>query len=196
MPKMAEREPYALFRGIYSRVARQLGVDRSYVSRVARGERRSEEIENALRGELRRVEATLKAIGRNLPASKRGRKINVLVVDDERTVAHSIADILTLHGFETRVAYDGRQAIREVLEDCPDAIITDVMMPRVNGIEAAKAIQEMCPDARILLFSGQAATSDLLRTAEQQGYSFELLPKPVHPDVLLSKLNQLDTAHL
>lgn len=196
MPKMAEREPYALFRGIYSRVARQLGVDRSYVSRVARGERRSEEIENALRGELRRVEATLKAIGRNLPASKRGRKINVLVVDDERTVAHSIADILTLHGFETRVAYDGRQAIREVLEDCPDAIITDVMMPRVNGIEAAKAIQEMCPDARILLFSGQAATSDLLRTAEEQGYSFELLPKPVHPDVLLSKLNQLDTAHL
>lgn len=193
---MDQREPYALFRGVYSRVARQLGVDRSYVSRVARGERRSEEIENALRGELRRVEAALKAIGRNLPASKRGHKVSVLVVDDERTVAHSIADILSLHGFETRVAYDGRQAIREVLEDCPDAIIADVMMPRVNGIEAAKAIQEMCPGSRILLFSGQAATSDLLKTAEEQGYSFELLPKPVHPDVLLSKLSQLETVRL
>lgn len=193
---MDEREPYVLFRGVYSRVARQLGVDRSYVSRVARGERRSEENENALRGELRRVEAALKALGRNLPASKRGRKLSALVVDDERTVAHSIADILSLHGFETRVAYDGRQAIREVLENCPDAIITDVMMPRVNGIEAAKAIQEMCPGALILLFSGQAATSDLLKTAEEQGYSFEVLPKPVHPDVLLSKLNQLDTAAL
>lgn len=193
---MPERESYALFHGIYSRVARQLGVDRSYVSRVARGERRSEEIEKALRSELRRLESTLKTVGRNMPASKRGRKINVLVVDDERTVAHSIADILTLHGFETRVAYDGRQAIREVLEDCPDAIITDVMMPRVNGIEAAKAIQEMCPDALILLFSGQAATSDLLKTAEEQGYCFELLPKPLHPEVLLSKLNQLSTAPL
>jgi CheY-like chemotaxis protein len=193
---MNERKPYVLFRGIYSRVARQLGVDRSYVSRVARGERRSEEIEEALRGELRRVEATLKAIGKSLPASRRGRKTTVLVVDDERTVAHSIADILALHGFETRVAYDGRQAIREVLEDCPDAIITDVVMPRINGIEAAKAIQELCPEARILLFSGQAVTSDLMRTAEEQGYSFELLPKPVHPDVLLSKLNGTNTARV
>ena len=193
---MKGHEPYVLFRGIYSRVARRLGVDRSYVSRVARGERRSEEVEKALRAELRRVEAALKAVGKNLPASKRGRRRSILVVDDERTVAHSIADILALHGYETRVAYDGRQAIREVLEDCPDAIISDVVMPRVNGIEAAKAIQEMCPEARILLFSGQAATSDLLKTAEEQGYSFELLSKPVHPDVLLSRLNQLNTARL
>lgn len=193
---MKEHGPYIIFRGIYSRIARQLGVDRSYVSRVARGERRSKEIEKALRAELRRVEAALKAAGKNLPASRRGRKTSVLVVDDERTVAHSIADILSLNGFETRVAYDGRQAIREVLEDCPDAIISDVIMPRISGIEAAKAIQEMCPEARILLFSGQAATSDLLKTAEEQGYSFELLPKPVHPEVLLSKLNQLDTARM
>ncbi|MGE5205398.1 MAG: response regulator [Chlamydiota bacterium] len=193
---MKGNEPYLVFRGIYSRVAKQLGVDRSYVSRVARGERRSKEIEKALRAELRRVEAVLKARGKNSPASRRGRKTTVLVVDDERTVAHSIADILSLHGFETRVAYDGRQAIREVLEDCPDAIISDVIMPRISGIEAAKAIQEMCPEARILLFSGQAATSDLLKTAEDQGYSFELLPKPVHPEVLLSKLNQLDTARM
>ena len=193
---MENQRPYALFRGVYSRVARKLGVDRSYVSRVARGERRSPEIEEALRSELRRIEAALKAIGKNLPASKRGRKSSVLVVDDERTVAHTIADILAMHGFETRVAYDGRQAIREVLEDCPDAIISDVVMPRVNGIEAAKAIQEMCPDARILLFSGQAATSDMLKVAEEQGYSFELLPKPVHPEVLLSKLTELQTAPL
>ncbi len=193
---MKGREPYVLFRGIYSRVARRLGVDRSYVSRVARGERRSEEVEKALRAELRRVEAALKAVGKNLPASKRGRRTSILVVDDERTVAHSIADILALHGYETRVAYDGRQAIREVLEDCPDAIISDVVMPRVNGIEAAKAIQEMCPEARILLFSGQAATSDLLKTAEEQGYSFELLSKPIHPDLLLSRLNQLNTARM
>jgi CheY-like chemotaxis protein len=193
---MDEREPYALFRGIYSRVARQLGVDCSYVSRVARGERRSQEIEEALRGELRRVETALKTLGKNLPASRRGRKSSVLVVDDERVVANSIAQILSLHGFETRVAYDGGEAIREVLEDCPDAIISDVVMPRISGIEAAKAIQEMCPEARILLFSGQAATSDLLRVAEEQGYFFELLPKPVHPEVLLSKLNQPDAASL
>ena len=47
---------YGLYRGLYSRVARQLGVDRSYVSRVARGERRSKKVEAALRAELKRIE--------------------------------------------------------------------------------------------------------------------------------------------
>ncbi len=47
---------YRLYHGLYARVARQLGVDRSYVSRVARGERRSQRIEAALRAELRRIE--------------------------------------------------------------------------------------------------------------------------------------------
>ncbi len=46
---------YARYRGLYSRVARRLGVDRSYVSRVARGERRSQRVENALRAELKRI---------------------------------------------------------------------------------------------------------------------------------------------
>jgi hypothetical protein len=47
---------YRLYRGLYARVARPLGVDRSYVSRVARGERRSPPIEAALKKELRRIE--------------------------------------------------------------------------------------------------------------------------------------------
>jgi hypothetical protein len=51
---------YSLYRGLYSRVARQLGVDRSYVSRVARGERRSKVVEAALRTEVKRIEKDLK----------------------------------------------------------------------------------------------------------------------------------------
>ncbi len=47
---------YRLYRGLYARVARRLGVDRSYVSRVARGERRSARVEAALKAELRRIE--------------------------------------------------------------------------------------------------------------------------------------------
>jgi len=54
--KEAELRRYRLYRGLYSRVARGLGVDRSYVSRVARGERSSPEVEAALRAELKRIE--------------------------------------------------------------------------------------------------------------------------------------------
>ena len=54
--KTTELKRYSLYRGLYARVAREVGVDRSYVSRVARGERRSEEIEQALRSEFRRIQ--------------------------------------------------------------------------------------------------------------------------------------------
>lgn len=54
--KTSALKRYSLYRGLYARVAKQLGVDRSYVSRVARGERRSAEVENALQAEMRRIE--------------------------------------------------------------------------------------------------------------------------------------------
>ncbi len=54
--KQSQFKRYQLYRGLYSRVARKLGVDRSYVSRVARGERRSQQIEAALNSELKRIE--------------------------------------------------------------------------------------------------------------------------------------------
>lgn len=57
--KKRELSRYALYRGLFSRVARQLGVDRSLVSRVASGERRSKRVEEGLREELRRIEEVL-----------------------------------------------------------------------------------------------------------------------------------------
>jgi transcriptional regulator with XRE-family HTH domain len=54
--KQSNFKRYQLYRGLYSRVARKLGVDRSYVSRVARGERSSPEIEAALAAEVKRIE--------------------------------------------------------------------------------------------------------------------------------------------
>lgn len=53
--KGREFAQYARYRGLYSRVARRLGVDRSYVSRVARGQRRSQRVEEALRAEIKRI---------------------------------------------------------------------------------------------------------------------------------------------
>ena len=53
---------------------------------------------------------------------------------------------------------------------------------------AAIRIRELLPSIKILLFSGQAATADLLEKARAQGYEFEILAKPVHPQDLLSRL--------
>lgn len=121
------------------------------------------------------------------PAKKR---LSVLVVDDEPLIADTLAEILNESGFDALAAYDGVEAVERIRELCPDALITDVIMPGLNGIEVAKAVRDRCPAARVFLLSGQAATGDLIQRARAQGYSFELLAKPLHPDVLLKKLSQ------
>ncbi len=118
------------------------------------------------------------------------RKPKVLVVDDERVIADTLAIILNQHGFEATAVYTGSGAVERARADSPDLIISDVIMPDINGIEAAIHIRSFLPKCKILLFSGQAATADLLERARSQGHEFEILAKPVHPQDLLAKLRE------
>ena len=113
----------------------------------------------------------------------------VLVVDDERLIADSVATILNRNGFEAIARYSGREALESVQKQCPDIIVSDVVMPDLNGIELAKAVRSLCPDTRIVLFSGNVDTASLLDDASVEGYFFEILAKPVHPIKLLKTLN-------
>jgi DNA-binding response OmpR family regulator len=115
-------------------------------------------------------------------------KPRVLVADDERVIADTLAMILNQSGFEARVAYTGERALELASEYQPEMLISDVIMAGLNGIDAAIKIREILPSIKILLFSGQAATADLLEKARSQGYEFEILAKPVHPQDLLAKL--------
>ncbi|MFC5865394.1 response regulator [Acidicapsa dinghuensis] len=116
------------------------------------------------------------------------QKPRVLVADDERVIADTLAMILNNSGFQARVAYSGEKALELASEYRPDMLISDVIMGGLNGIDAAIRIREILPAIKILLFSGQAATADLLEKARAQGYEFEILAKPVHPQDLLAKL--------
>jgi CheY-like chemotaxis protein len=118
----------------------------------------------------------------------KANKPKVLVADDERVIADSLAMILNQSGFQALVAYTGERALEMAAEFEPDMLISDVIMGGLNGIDAAIRIREMLPSIKILLFSGQAATADLLEKARAQGYEFEILAKPVHPQDLLAKL--------
>lgn len=117
-----------------------------------------------------------------------GPRPRVLVVDDERVIADTLAIILNQNGFEASAVYTGNSAVDQARSVRPDLIISDVIMPDMNGIEAAIKIRAMLPQCKILLFSGQAATADLLEQARTQGHEFEILAKPVHPQDLLAKL--------
>lgn len=112
----------------------------------------------------------------------------ILVVDDETLIADTIVQILNRNGFIAEAAYSGARAIELSKLYCPELVLSDVMMPNVDGVEAAIAIREHCPDTRIVLFSGQAATVEILARARERGHNFELLPKPIHPTQLIKHL--------
>jgi CheY-like chemotaxis protein len=121
-------------------------------------------------------------------ASAQPSKPRILVVDDERRIADSLVIILNQNGFDASAVYTGTEAVKRARSSRPDLVISDVIMPDMNGIEAAIQIRQMYPACKILLFSGQAATADLLERARAQGHSFDILAKPVHPQDLLAKL--------
>jgi CheY-like chemotaxis protein len=112
----------------------------------------------------------------------------VLVADDEQVIANTLAIILNQAGFEARAVYSGESAVEALDSFQPDMLITDVIMTGMSGIEAAIATRAKRPNCKVLLFSGQAATADLLEKARRDGHEFEILAKPVHPTDLLAKL--------
>ena len=118
-------------------------------------------------------------------------KSKILVVDDEYAIADTLVAILRQGGYDAYAAYSGKAAVECARSTSPDLIISDVIMPDISGIEAAIHIRGFLPECKILLFSGQANTADLLNDATAKGYDFELLSKPVYPQDLLAKLRTL-----
>jgi len=114
----------------------------------------------------------------------------VLVVDDEHVIADTLTAILSRSGFTVMPAYDGASALQIALAITPDLLITDVFMPGMTGIELAIAMRKTIPDCKVLLFSGQASTLDLLARARDEGHDFALLLKPVHPTELLARISE------
>jgi DNA-binding NtrC family response regulator len=115
----------------------------------------------------------------------------VLVIDDEADIADSLTDILILHGYDAVAFHGGLSAIESTRNHCPSIVVSDVVMPKLNGVDTVAAIHEFCPDVHILLLSRQALTTNIWEKALASGHGFELLPKPIHPYLLLKKISLL-----
>jgi len=115
----------------------------------------------------------------------------IFVVDDEEVIADTLCAILRISGYDARAFYDAESALTECADQQPDFVVSDVSMPGMNGVEMAVQLTEQFPRCRVLLFSGNAGTSEVLLAAQRRGYDFELLAKPVHPKDLLARLGGL-----
>ncbi len=140
---------------------------------------------------------------RNSPIVSRGEgpssraseyRPRVLVVDDECLIADTLAKVLTLSGYAAIAAYDADDALETALQSPPELLITDVALPGMNGIHLAITMKRIFPECKILLFSGQASTVDLMAAARREGHRFTLLNKPVPPQDLVAMVAEhLDT---
>jgi len=119
-----------------------------------------------------------------------GHRPTVLVVDDEVVIADTITKILSLRGYAATAAYDGDSALETAMLAPPQLLLTDVILPGMNGIELAQTVRRIYPDCKVLLFSGQASTVDLMASARRMGQHFTLLNKPVPPERLLALVAQ------
>lgn len=120
--------------------------------------------------------------------------MRVLVVDDDEAIAESLAVILNANGYHAKPAYSAEEALEESVLLAPDVLISDVIMDGMSGIDLAIHISNTVPTCKIILFSGQVQTANLLEQAETRGYRFELVQKPIHPQVLLQRLSEYVTS--
>jgi DNA-binding response OmpR family regulator len=119
---------------------------------------------------------------------------HVFVVDDDRVIALTTATILNLSGYEARSFMNPLEALEAARTVKPDLILADVVMPGISGLDLAIRLKDQCSTCKVLLFSGQAVTADLLESARTKGYEFEVLAKPIHPDDLLARIRAMDVS--
>jgi CheY-like chemotaxis protein len=124
---------------------------------------------------------------RQTPAPQKN-VLKVLVVDDEQLIADTITEILRRNGFNAVCAYSGEQALQVARRFSPDYLLADVLMPFMNGVELAITMRKNNAATRVLLFSGQANSADLLNDARLRGHQFDVVAKPIHPERLMQLL--------
>lgn len=120
----------------------------------------------------------------------KGRR-RILIVDDEFAIADTLQMIFQLQRYDARAAYTAEGAAELIAKWPPDLAVLDVILPEMNGIDLAIVIKANYPNCHVILFSGHMNTSMLLEEAARKGHNFEVMAKPVLPDLMLERASAL-----
>src|SRR5437879_510752 len=115
--------------------------------------------------------------------------MRILVVDDDRAVRESLRRSLQFNGYQVELASDGVQAMEQIEGQRPDALVLDVMMPRLDGLEVCRRLRSTGDDLPILVLTARDAVSD--RVAGLDAGADDYLPKPFALEELLARLRAL-----
>lgn len=113
-------------------------------------------------------------------------RARVIVLDDQRLIADTLAEILNQNGYEATAFYSGEEALEGVQRSEPDIVLSDVRMHKLDGIQTALRIRTLHPRCRVIVFSASAISDD--EQARIDEFGFEFLSRPLHPRDLLDHL--------
>ena len=116
-------------------------------------------------------------------------KPRVLVVDDDRAVRESLRRSLEFNGYDVSLAADGAEALAGIAATAPDVVVMDVMMPRLDGLEATRALRTAGNDLPILVLTARDAVGD--RVEGLDAGADDYLTKPFALQELLARLRAL-----
>jgi len=122
-------------------------------------------------------------------------RLRILVVDDEPLIADTLVSIFRQYGYSALASYGGRDALGKAEEFSPDLMVTDVVMPDMDGIEVALRVKACWPPCRIVLLTGQTISADLAEKAQGLSSGFEVLEKPIQPLELLARVQEILGPH-
>lgn len=115
--------------------------------------------------------------------------VRILVVDDDRAVRESLRRSLSFNGYSVELAQDGVEALEAISNDRPDALVLDVMMPRLDGLEVCRHLRSTGDDLPILVLTARDSVSE--RVAGLDAGADDYLPKPFALEELLARMRAL-----
>ncbi len=115
--------------------------------------------------------------------------VRILVVDDDRAVRESLRRSLSFNGYSVELAQDGVEALEAISSDRPDALVLDVMMPRLDGLEVCRHLRSTGDDLPILVLTARDSVSE--RVAGLDAGADDYLPKPFALEELLARMRAL-----
>ena len=113
----------------------------------------------------------------------------ILIVDDDKGMVSTLSDILSACGYKISVAGSGHEAIHQAHTATPHAVLMDIRMPGLNGVDTFREMKRLAPDCYVIFMTAYA-TSELVEEARREG-AVEVLPKPIDMELTLDLLSEI-----
>lgn len=101
----------------------------------------------------------------------------ILIVDDDTSTCELLADMIQTLGYTTFSANDGIEAMTIFEEKKPDLVISDIQMPKMDGMELLRKLKRINPQTKIIILTGYPSADTIIETIENEGFTY--LVKPV-----------------